>query len=268
MMRSLWTSASGMMSQQTSVDTISNNIANVNTAGFKKETVNFKSLLYANMPQPNAGGAAATIPMQVGSGVRVGSISKDFSMGSLLETGQPTDMAIEGEGFFALGDGESEFYTRDGSFRISPSEEGNMLVTTDGISVLSIDDEPIIFDSNLQIKDLIIGLDGVISYTDSELGESIEIAQLKIVQFPNKSGLSAEGSNLFTETAASGAPILEADGDGIVKSGVRAGYLEGSNVNIANEMVNLIVAQRAYELNSTAIKTADSMLQQANNLKQ
>lgn len=268
MMRSLWTAASGMTSQQVNVDTISNNMANVNTSGYKRETATFKSLLYANMAQPNVPGTAPA-PLQVGHGVRVGSIVRDFSQGTLMETGNSTDMAIEGNGFFTVQKNDDEqAYTKDGSFRIAPTEDGNALVTSSGMPVLNIDDETIILDSTISVEDLVIRSNGVISYLDKEANEDIEIAQLKVVQFPNKAGLEANGDNIYTATAASGEPILETDmEDEFSKSSIRTGYLEGSNVNIANEMVNLIVAQRAYELNSTAIKTADSMLQQANELK-
>lgn len=268
MMRALWTAASGMTSQQLNVDTISNNMANVNTNGYKKETATFKSLLYQNMAQPNITGTTPT-QLQVGHGVRVGSIIRDFSMGALQQTENPLDMAIEGDGFFAVRDGESdELYTRDGSFRVAPTEDGNAIVTSDGHPLLSIDDEPIVIDSSVKIEDLLIGADGIISYMDTEMNTPIEVAQIKLVQFSNKAGLEATGSNLFAATASSGEPILEVDmDDETSKSGIRTGFLEGSNVNIANEMVNLIVAQRAYEINSTAIKTADTMLQQANELK-
>lgn len=268
MMRALWTAASGMTSQQLNVDTISNNMANINTNGYKRETATFKSLLYQNMAQPNIPRTQPT-PLQVGHGVRVGSVIRDFSMGSLQETGNPLDMAIEGDGFFVVRDGEEgELYTKDGSFRVAPTEDGNALVTSDGQPVLSVDDEPILIDSSVKIEDLLIGNDGYITYMDTEMNVPIEVAQLKLVQFPNKAGLEAQGSNLFAATGSSGEPILEADMDTETnKSSIRTGFLEGSNVNIANEMVNLIVAQRAYEINSTAIKTADTMLQQANELK-
>lgn len=269
MMRALWTAASGMTSQQLNVDTVSNNLANVNTVGYKKETVNFKSLLYENMGTAKAPGEMQRpAPMQVGHGVRPGSIGRSYTAGSLQQTDNPTDMAIIGKGFFTVLNGEEAAYTRDGSFRIATTdEETYALVTTDGYPVLSIDDEPIVLENFIDVNSLIVSDRGEIYYMDEEMGARIDIAQLKIVQFSNTEGLEAAGANLYKETSASGIPLVEGEVDGLLLSTVRTGYLEASNVNVADEMVRLIVAQRAYELNSTAIKTADTMLQQANELK-
>lgn len=270
MMRALWTSASGMTSQQLNVDTISNNLANVNTAGYKKEGVTFKSLLYSKLEQPNIPGQpAAPAPMQVGHGVKPGANVRNYSGGVLKQTDTTTDLAIEGDGFFTILKGEEPMYTRDGSFRFANTEGGmRALVTTDGYPVLSTDDEPILVDAGIKVEDVIIDKEAAVYYLDPDTKLRVDIAQIKLVQFPNREGLEAVGSNLYIETPASGVPIVEADGeDTLVKSQVRSSYLEGSNVQVAEEMVNLIVAQRAYELNSTAIKTADTMLQQANELK-
>ena len=266
MMRSLWTAASGMTAQQTNVDTISNNLANVNTVGYKKETTNFKSLLYTKMG--NQAETNAPTSMQVGHGVRIGSNSRMYTQGTIQTTGNPTDMAIEGKGFFTVVQDDEYMYTRDGNFRMAMLDDGNYaLVTTDGHPVISIDEEPIIVDGGIGVDKLIVGQDGMISYMDEETGIRMDIAQLRIVQFSNKEGLEAAGSNMFMETAASGVARVEGEEDGLTRSIIKSGVLEGSNVDVANEMVNLIVAQRAYELNSTAIKTADTMLQQANELK-
>lgn len=270
MMRALWTSASGMTSQQLNVDTISNNLANVNTAGYKKESVTFKSLLYSKLEQPNIPGQPpAPAPMQVGHGVKPGANLRNYSGGVLQQTGNPTDLAIEGEGFFNVLRGEESTYTRDGSFRFANTEDGmRALVTADGYPVLSTEDEPILVDSSIKLDDIVVGQDANVYYMDKETNTKVDVAQVKVVQFPNREGLEAAGSNLYIETPASGEPILEAEGeDTLVRSSIRSNYLEGSNVQVAEEMVSLIVAQRAYELNSTAIKTADTMLQQANELK-
>ena len=267
MIRALWTAASGMTSQQTNVDTISNNLANVNTVGYKKETANFKSLLYTKMETP-AGNNGAPTAMQVGHGVRVASSSRMFTQGNIQTTGNATDMAIEGKGFFTVMQDDEYKYTRDGSFRLSMVDDGSYaLVTSDGHPVLSTDEEPIIVDSTIGPDKLIIGQDGSIYYMDEEANMRMDIAQLRVVQFSNTEGLEASGSNLFVETAASGPARVEAEEDMLSRSTIKAGVLEGSNVDVANEMVNLIVAQRAYEMNSTAIKAADTMLQQANELK-
>ncbi|WP_029488330.1 flagellar hook-basal body protein [Candidatus Epulonipiscium viviparus] len=268
MMRSLWTAATGMTSQQTHVDTISNNIANVNTVGFKQESVNFKTLLYQNMLPTQQEETTNPMLLQMGHGVRVGSISKNFGTGNLIQTNAPTDLAIDGTGFFAVQADNQVSYTRDGSFKVTTTSDGVIaLVTSDGHYVLSTDSEPITFDENVLSSQITINSYGGVGYKDSETGEDINIADIMVVQFANAAGLEATGDNLFVETAGSGVPLMESEEPTLTKSLLRAGYLEGSNVNIATEMVNLIVAQRAYELNSKAISTADTMLGQAVQLK-
>lgn len=269
MVRALWTAASGMTAQQLNVDTISNNLANVNTAGYKRESMTFKSLLYTKMDTPAIpGGTQRPTPMQVGHGVKAGATIRNYRQGILQETGSITDMAIEGSGFFAVQQGEQVAYTRDGSFRMAMTQdEAYALVTGEGNPVLSIDGEPILVDRGIKVEDLIISGDGWIYYNDPDTGMRMDIAQLQVVQFSNKEGLESIGSNLYIETMASGAPLLEGDGEELLRSNVRSGFLEGCNIQVADEMVKLIVAQRAYELNSTAIKTADTMMQQANELK-
>lgn len=272
MMRSLWTSASGMISQQLNVDTISNNLANVNTNGYKKESAEFKSLLYETMSRANLpaeGGNARPGNLQVGHGVRPVAINRNFSTGILQQTDNPTDLAIEGNGFFVISDRDDrETYSKDGSFRVAVTEDGGyVMVTSDGYPVMTVDDEPLEIDGDVEISNLTVSQDAIVSYMDNETGENIEIGQLKIVQFPNVGGLEAIGSNLYVTTPASGEPLLEADGEVTMTSTIKQYFLEGANVQVAEEMVKLIVAQRAYELNSTAIKTADSMLQEANQLK-
>lgn len=268
MVRGLWTAASGMTSQQLNVDTISNNLANVNTVGYKKETTNFKSLLYQKMEVPNIPNAQQPTTMQVGHGVRALSNSRNYSKGILQQTGNKTDLAIEGNGFFTVLKGDQMTYTKDGSFRISLTEDGSYaLVTSDGNPVLSVEDEPILIGNEIPSEKVVVGKDGAVYYMDEETKTKIDIAQLKIAQFSNIEGLEAIGSNLYVQTAASGEPLVEGDADGLTRSNIKSGYLEGSNVQVAEEMIKLIVAQRAYELNSTAIKAVDTMLQQANDLK-
>ncbi len=270
MIRSLYTAASGMTAQQLNVDTISNNMSNVNTVGYKKETTNFKSLLYTTMDEANDPNAmtAPTIK-QVGHGVRALPNSRDFSNGTLQQTDNPTDVAIVGDGFLMVQDANgNEVYTRDGSLRFSmiPDDGTYALVTSDGRPVLSTEGEPIIVEAGIPTDKLKISNAGSIYYLD-ELGIQTDIANIGIVQFANKAGLEAIGDNLYAATGASGEPMLEAEDEGLKRSTIRTGYLEGANVQIAEEMVNLIIAQRAYEINSTAIKTVDDMLGQANQLK-
>lgn len=269
MIRALYTAASGMTAQQLNVDTISNNLANVNTAGYKKETTNFKSLLYTNLRGPEEEVTQITASQnQVGHGVRALANSRNYATGTLQQTDNATDFAIIGEGFFAIDNEGEELYTRDGSFRFSMLEdEGSYaLVTSDGYPVLSTEGEPILVGSEVSTDQLTIDQDGSIYYLDED-NMRMDVAQIRMVQFANRAGLEATGSNLYKATVASGEALGEADVDTLSKSKLRTGYLEGSNVQLAEEMVNLIIAQRAYEVNSTAIKTADDMMQQANQLK-
>ena len=267
-MRSLWTAASGMSAQQLQVDTISNNISNVDTNSYKRERLEFKSLLYQTMERASLDDADTGKPvnLQVGLGVRPIATSRMFSQGNLERTEINTDLAIEGEGFFMIQTGEDEVsYTRDGSFKISLGDGENNLVTSEGYYVLNSDGDPVTFPENIPVKDIIISKTGQIGYMQD--GEQQDTGtSIGVVQFANPQGLEAIGGNLYTTTPASGEPILEGDGD-VATSNIAQGFLELSNVNIAEEMVNLIVAQRAYELNSKAITTSDEMLQQANNLK-
>lgn len=268
MMRSLWTAASGMTSQQFNVDNISNNISNVNTTSFKKERAEFKSLLYQTMERASLDGADTGKPvnLQVGLGVRPIATNRMFTQGSVEKTENKTDLAIQGQGFFMVRTGENEVsYTRDGSFKLSVGDGENNLVTSEGYYVLNSDGEPITIPSNVPLQDVTISENGAISYRQNGEIQNTGI-NIGIVQFSNPQGLEAIGGNLYSVTSASGEPIAEADAE-FPKSKILQGFLELSNVNIAEEMVNLIVAQRAYELNSKAITTSDEMLQQANNLK-
>ncbi|WP_054739652.1 flagellar hook-basal body protein [Cellulosilyticum ruminicola] len=268
MVRGLWTAASGMTAQQLNVDTIANNLANVNTVGYKRETTNFKSLLYANLASTADDTAPST--SQVGHGVRALANSRNYSTGTLTQTDNPTDLAIQGEGFFVIDKGNDNIaYTKDGSFRMSllADEGAYALVTSDGNAVMSTEDESIIIGSDIPIDKVTINPDGTLYYMDLESNTRMDIAQIKMVQFANRQGLEAIGNNYYVETANSGEPLVEGENDELKRSTIRTGYLEGSNVQVADEMVKLIVAQRAYELNSKAIQTVDSMLQQANELK-
>lgn len=274
MVRSLWTAATGMNAQQTNVDTISNNLANVNTTGYKAQGAQFKSLLYQELQTVTTtnNGDPKPTNSQVGLGTRTSTINQFFSQGSFQESANPAALAISGDGFFKIqaSDGETQLYTRNGNFTWALNGEGGGLVltTAEGNKVLNANDEEITVDGNYVASRITIGGDGTIYYPNAE-GVPEEVAgPIGLWQFPNREGLERQGGVAWVATAASGEPISEAEADdGIRPSEIVQGYLEGSNVNVATEMVNLIVAQRAYEMNSTAIQTTDEMMQTANSLK-
>ena len=262
MMRSLWSAASGMIAQQKNMDITAHNLANVNTYGNKKVRAEFQDLLYQTLR--DAGGASGNgteYPqgLQIGLGVRVAATNRIFTQGPLQTTDRPTDVAIQGEGFFQIQmpDGTTA-YTRDGAFKLDSQRR---LVTSDGFLL-----QPnITLDENATIDSVVISQDGRVSDTPAG-GQQTEIGQITIVRFINPEGLYSYGKNLFLETAASGAPIESEpgqDGAGVLTQGT----VEMSSVQIVEEMVNMIVAPRAYESNSKAIITSDSMLEVANGLK-
>lgn len=266
MIRALYSASSGMKSQQLNIDSISNNLANVNTNAYKRSRVDFQDLLYRTMREPGAlrmdGG---TIPtgIQVGHGVKASATPVDFSQGSLKETSNPLDLAIEGEGFFAIEMPDFTLaYTRDGAFNIDA--EG-YLVTSSGNYVLDEGLAPIYLGEE-SISSLAIAADGTISVRAAGEDEAEEVAQLGLTRFVNPAGLEKMGGNLYRATEAAGWPeegIPAEEGLGAIKQG----FLEASNVQAVTEMVDMITAQRAYELSSKAITTSDEMLQMANNLK-
>ncbi|MBQ7430598.1 MAG: flagellar hook-basal body protein [Butyrivibrio sp.] len=276
MVRSLWTAATGMNAQQTNVDTISNNLANVNTAGYKAQGAQFKSLLYQTLQTvtTTANGDPRPTTSQVGLGVRTASINSYFSQGSLLANDSTTAFAISGKGFFAYQDADGNpLYTRNGDFTWAlGNDDGTELVltTTDGNIILDENGEEIRIDGGLIANKLTVGGDGTIYYPDDDgVPQSLGVT-IGLWQFNNPGGLERVGSTAFRVTAASGDALAERGDDAnedLTVSEIVQGYLEGSNVNVATEMVNLIVAQRAYEMNSTAITTTDSMMQTANSLK-
>jgi flagellar basal-body rod protein FlgG len=266
MMRALWTAASGMEAQQFNVDVISNNLSNVNTTGYKKERAEFKDLLYETMSRAyNMEEEGKPVNLQVGHGTRAAATVKDFETGNLDETGGDLDFAVEGEGFFMVqGPDGNVMYTKDGSFKASITEDGWQLTTADGYPVLDEAGEPLTF-SNMGVSDLIISERGELAYKDEEgvtqsLGQTIGLAR-----FTNVQALESKGRNLYASNGATGEATL--DSESTSPSLIRQGYLESSNVKTVEEMVKLIVAQRAYELNSKAIQSSDEMLGIANGLK-
>lgn len=270
MIRSLWSAATGMIAQQTAVDTISNNIANINTNGYKTSQNEFKSLLYQELQSKttSANGETKPIDSQVGLGVRSSSITTIFTQGSFYESTSDTAFAINGDGFFAVkGADGGTYYTRNGNFQLSTDTNGLTLCTTDGEAVLDTQGRKITFNKNMTSSNITVSSDGEFFYPDDKNNPKSLGIKIGVYQFNNPSGLEKQDSSLYKVTAASGNAINEATANNITKSTIAQGYLEGSNVQLADEMVNLIVAQRAYEANSKAITTSDEMMGQANQLK-
>ena len=261
MMRSLWTAASGMVAQQGNIDVISNNLANANTTGYKKSRTDFQDLMYQTMRQAGSStGPDTQLPtgIQLGHGVRQVATQKIYTEGSFQSTGNSLDMAIEGEGFYqiAMPDGTIS-YTRDGSFK---QDSQGRIVTSEGYPL-----EPAITIPE-GATGISVSMDGLVTATIPGQTAPQDLGQMQLVRFVNPAGLDSMGRNLLKETAASGTPVVSSPGtDGA--GTIQQKYLEMSNVQIVEEMVNMIVAQRAYEINSKAITTSDQMLEQAANLK-
>ncbi|NLY77179.1 MAG: flagellar basal-body rod protein FlgG [Tissierellia bacterium] len=263
-MRALWTAATGMRAQQLNIDTIANNLSNVNTTSYKSQRMEFKDLLYVTLKSNNRYDEEdSPTNLEVGHGVLPTATSRNFENGSLIETEGEFDVAIDGSGFFAVRIPNGDIrYTRDGSFKLSAEAGGSRLVTSEGYLVLDENDNQIFIRDG--ITDIIIDELGYIRGLD-ENQETVNIARLKLVNFTNPNGLLSTGSNLYSATAASGAEIpIAADQ---MESRIIQGYLEASNVKIVDEMVKMITAQRAYEINSKTIQTSDDMMQIVNNLK-
>ena len=259
MLRAFSTAATGMAGQQMMVDVIANNLANINTTGFKRSQVNFQDLLYIEMRESGtevASGINSPGGMEIGSGVRAASTIKVFTTGELQNTSRPLDVAIAGEGFFqvTLPNGDMR-YTRDGALQINGNGE---LVTTDGYAI-----EPAI-SIPIDAVSVTIEKDGGVNITDASGTQSV-LGTIQLARFPNPSGLSSEGGNLLAETPASGTFTTGTPGENGFGT-IRSGFLEKSNVQMVTELVNLITAQRAYEINSRAIRAGDDMLRTANGI--
>ena len=271
MVRSLWTAATGMIGQQTNIDTIANNLANVNTQGYKTQVNEFKTLLYQTLQTEttSSNGDPKPTGAQVGLGVRNSAITSIFTEGNLYASESNTAFAIDGKGFFAVrgGDGNT-YYTRNGDLKFVLGSNGNnMLADSDGRPVLSTTGQPIILSSQYVLSSIEVSKDGQLCYPDANNNPQPIGVTIGVFQFNNPNGLFKEGDSLYSQTAASGQALNEATTPNLQRSSVLQGRLEGSNVQVVDEMVNMIVAQRAYELNSKAITASDEMLQQANNLR-
>ena len=260
MMRALYTAATGMQAQQYNIDTISNNLANVNTNGFRKNQARFQDLIYQTLRVPGTPVGPSVVPVgqDVGLGVKIGASEKLFTQGVLQQTSNPLDVAIEGDGFFqvTLPDG-TPAYTRDGSFK---RDANGSIVTADGYF---LSPQITIPQNATQVA---IGQDGTVTAQIPGQQAPQTLGQISLVRFTNPAGLAPQGRNLFVQTGASGAPVISQPGLNGAGS-LQGGYLEASNVSVVDEMVNLITAQRAYEANSKAISTADTMLGTAVQMK-
>jgi flagellar basal-body rod protein FlgG len=260
MLRGLWTAASGMVTQQLTIDVCANNLANVGTTGFKKSKNNFQDLMYQTIKMPGATNTAGTqtpVGIQVGMGARASGVSKIYSQGDYVDTGNELDFAIEGKGFFKVLSGDEELYTRAGNFALD--SEG-FLCTPNGERLqpeISLPEET----TTISLQS-----DGTLTAYGGTDGEVVATEEIVLYSFMNSAGLSSVGRNLLRATEASGEEIEGTPGtDGF--GTVANMFLEMSNVSVVEEMVNMIVGQRAYEATSKALQTADSMLQMANNVK-
>lgn len=260
MIRSLWISKTGLDAQQTQMDTIANNLANVSTNGFKRSRAVFEDLLYQTIRQPGAQSSQQTqLPsgLQLGTGVRPVAAERIHTQGNLQQTGNQLDVAIQGAGFFQvlMPDGTTS-YTRDGSFQ--RNSQGQM-VTASGFPV-----QPAITLPANAIS-VTIGRDGVVSVTQPGVAAPVQVGSMQVTTFINPAGLMSQGENLYQQTASSGTPstnVPGTNGSGLLSQN----YVETSNVNVVEEMVNMIQTQRAYEINSKAITTSDQMLQKLSQL--
>jgi flagellar basal-body rod protein FlgG len=261
MIRSLFTAASGMRAQETNLDVIANNLANVNTTGFKKSKASFQDLMYQYLLEPGAPTSQTTLSptgIQVGLGVKTGSVYKVFTQGDLSSTDNQLDVAIEGDGFFevTLPDGRSA-YTRAGNLQIDSNQQ---IVTPDGYPLTPAVTVP------SDALSITISQDGTVSVRQPESTDITQVGQITGVRFPNAAGLRAIGSNLYEETEASGSPQTGVFGENGLGS-LAQGYLESSNVSVVEQVVNMITGQRAYEASSKGIQAASDMLSKAISLK-
>ena len=260
MIRALWTAATGMQTQQLNMDVISNNLANVNTNGFKKSRADFQELIYQSSRLPGSSTSAGTespTGIQVGLGARTAAVQKVFTTGDFQHTENELDLGIEGAGFFQieLPTGDSS-YTRAGTFK---KDGAGRMVTSDGYPLLP----EIAIPENA--SNISIGEDGTVEVVLDNSTTPTQIGSIELNNFANAAGLRSIGRNLYMETTSSGTPTTNVPGEGGAGS-LSQGFLEGSNVNIMEEMVMMIAGQRAYEINSKAIKTADEMVQMMNNM--
>lgn len=261
MFRALYTAASGMQAQQLNLDNIANNLANANTTGFRQRRVQFQDLLYQNLVMPGAAATQqTTIPsgLQIGLGTRTASDEVIQSQGDFTKTGNPLDLAISGEGFFQVRMPNGTIaYTRAGDLHLNA--QGNLVTANGNPLEPSITIPP-------DALSVTVGSDGTVSVTEPGQTQAQQVGQVQLAMFPNAGGLNSIGDSLFLATTASGDPIVGSPGGSEGLGTIRQGMLEGSNVNVVDEFVNMILAQRSYEANSKVVQAANQMLQELNTL--
>jgi len=264
-MRALYTAASGMMAQQLNIDNISNNLANVQSTGFKKSRVDFQDLLYAHMQDPNA---TATSGTQIGMGVRIASTQKLFTQGQLQRTDNPYDMAIQGDGFFSVQTPDGVAYTRDGAFKFDG--EKNEIVNAAGFPIQ-------VKDTNGQVHyglkvprgvtGITVDAEGKVKGSDLA-GKEVELGQIVLTKFLNPAGLKAIGGNLYLPTPIAGNQTTGAPNDtNLGFGGIAQGHVEKSNINVVEEMINIVQAQRAFEMSQKGVQAADEMMRMTNQMQ-
>ncbi len=264
MMRSLYAGVSGLQAHQTKMDVVGNNIANVNTTGFKKGQVTFQDMLSQTLSDAQAGNASAggVNAQQIGTGVRVGAVTNIHTQGASSTTGNPTDLMIQGEGYFILDSGGNKYYSRAGAF--SMDNNGNLVNSANGMRVCNNSGTPITINgSNINV-----GPDGTIYYVDNNGAAQTYASKIGVATFPNAQGLKKVGENMYVESAASGVPSNTPNTPGVGGRGTLVvGALEMANVDLAQEFVDMIITERGFQANSRTIRTADEMLQELINIK-
>ncbi len=259
MIRALWTAATGMEAQQISQDVVANNLANINTVGFKKARADFQDLMYQLSSKSGAetsGGNQLPVGIEIGMGVKPMAVQKLFTQGDYMQTGNLFDFAIEGDGFFQLDDNGRTVYTRAGNFKV---DRDGSLCNSEGLKLMPAVEIP------MEMIHFTVDSGGTWTATD-ENGDPLATGRIELARFVNPAGLTSLGRNLYDRTDASGDATVGNPGEG-GNGTISQRFLEMSNVNVVDEMVKMIVGQRAYEINSKAIQTADAMLQMANGLK-
>jgi flagellar basal-body rod protein FlgG len=259
MIRALWTAANGMEAQQITQDVTANNLANVNTVGFKKARADFQDLMYQVQTKSGAetsGGSQLPVGIEIGMGVKPVAVQKMFTQGDYMQTDSPYDMAIEGDGFFQLDDNGRTVYTRAGSFK---TDKDGVLCNSEGLKLIP--------EVTIPAEMVNFTVDGGGTWTATDgTGNSLATGRIELARFINPAGLTSLGRNLYDKTDASGEATTGSPGESGLGT-LSQNFLEMSNVNVVDEMVKMIVGQRAYEINSKAIQTADSMMQMVNSLK-